>query len=293
MGRSVFLNGEVVPFAEARIPIMDRGFLFADGIYEVGAVLDGGLVDNAAHLARLDRSLAEIAVANPYSALEWRHHQCGLVRRNGLDQGVVYIQVTRGVAERDFAYPPDLPPTVLMFTQARNLLDSPLARNGAAVVTLPDIRWGRRDIKSIGLLAQVMAKRGAAEAGAAEAFMVEDGTITEGASSSVFLVTRDDVIVTRPLSRALLPGITRLAVMGLAEQHGLALQERAFTVDEACAAAEVFFTSASNFVVPVVSIDRRPIGTGRPGPRSAELRELYIAAARADARLMAQVRSRE
>ncbi len=289
MERSVFLNGEVVPLADARISIMDRGFLFADGIYEVGAVLDGGLVDNAAHLARLDRSLAAIGLANPYPDSEWRHRQHELVRRNSLDQGVVYIQVTRGVAERDFAYPTDLPPTVLMFTQAKNLLDSPLARNGAGVVTLPDIRWGRRDIKSIGLLAQVMAKRHAAEAGAAEAFLVEGGTITEGASSSAFIITPGHVIVTRPLSRALLPGITRCAVMALAEQHGLALQERAFTVEEACVAAEVFFTSASNFVVPVVSIDGRRIGSGRPGPRAAELRSLYVAMAREDARRMVQV----
>lgn len=283
MDRTVFLNGNFVPADEARIPVMDRGFLFADGIYEVSAVLEGGLVDNAAHLARLDGSLAAIDIANPYDAAQWTRFQSELVRRNALDEGVVYLQVTRGVAERDFHYAASLAPTAVMFTQAKRVVDSPLAAAGARVVTVPDLRWSRRDIKSIGLLAQVMAKRQAAEAGAAEAFMVEDGIVTEGASSTAFVITAAGAIVTRPLSTAVLAGITRQAVLRLAREHGLALEERSFSVEEAGQAAEVFFTSASHFVVPVIALDGKPIGSGRPGPLSTRLRELYLSLARAEA----------
>ena len=285
MDRIVFLNGAFLPADEARIPVMDRGFLFADGIYEVSAVLESGLVDNAAHLARLDRSLAAIGIGNPYGEAQWTRFQGELVRRNALDEGVVYLQVTRGVAERDFHYAASLAPTTVMFTQARRIADSPLASTGARVVTVPDLRWQRRDIKSTGLLAQVLAKRQAAEAGAAEAFMVEDGTVTEGASSTAFIITAEGSIVTRPLSTAILAGITRQAVLRLAQEHGLALEERAFSVEEACRAAEVFFTSASTIVVPVVELDGTPIGPGRPGPLARRLRELYLALARTDAAL--------
>ncbi len=283
MDRIVFLNGDFLREEDARIPVMDRGFLFADGIYEVTAVLDGALVDAAAHLARLDRSLGEIRIPNPHPPEDWTRFQRELVRRNALDQGVVYIQVTRGVAERDFAHTADLSPTVVIFTQAKRIVDAPLHGRGAAVVTRPDLRWARRDIKSTGLLAQVLAKREAAEAGAAEVFMVEDGFVTEGGSSTAFIIRADGRIVTRPLSNAVLPGVTRVAVMRLAAEDGLVLEERAFTVEEARGAAEVFYTSASNVVVPVVSIDGRAIGTGRPGPRTVKLLRLYIEAARAEA----------
>ncbi len=191
MSRIVYLNGSFVPFEEARIPIMDRGFLFADGIYEVSAVLNGRLVDHEAHLARLDRSLAEIRIANPYSAAEWTRLQEELVRRNGLAEGLVYMQVTRGVAERDFAFPKEAEPTVMMFTQVKSITRSPAAETGVAVVTVPDLRWKRRDIKSVALLAQVLAKQAAAEAGVFEAWMVEDGYVTEGSSSTAFIVTTD------------------------------------------------------------------------------------------------------
>ena len=284
MDRIIYLDGAFVPAADARVSVMDRGFLFADGIYEVSAVLDGRLVDNDAHLARLDRSLEAIGIANPHTAAEWARLQAELVRRNGLAEGVVYIQVTRGAAERDFAYAPDLVPTVVMFTQAKAIVDAPVQGRGARVVTRPDLRWARRDIKSVGLLAQVMAKREAAAAGASEAFMVEDGFITEGGSSTVFIVTSEGAVVTRPLSNTVLPGITRLAVMRLTAEAGLTLQERAIGLEEAYGAEEVFFTSASNFVVPVVSIDGRSIGGGRPGPRTKRLQTLYIDLARAEAR---------
>lgn len=280
--RIVYLNGEFLPFAEARVPIMDRGFLFADGIYEVSAVLDGRLVDNAAHLARLDRSLGEIDIANPHSMDEWVALQTDLIARNGLTEGLVYMQVTRGVYERDFAYPPaGTTPTVMMFTQSKTVANNPLAESGAKVVTVPDLRWKRRDIKSVALLAQVLAKQQAAAAGVAEAWMVEDDAVTEGSSSTAFIVTKAGTLVTRPLSTALLPGITRQAVLRLADEAGLTLEERLFGVGEAKDAVEAFYTSASAFVMPVVAIDGHPVGEGRPGPHTRRLRELYLALARA------------
>ena len=281
MSRTVYLNGSFVPLDEARIPIMDRGFLFADGIYEVSAVLDGRLVDNEAHLARLDRSLGEIGIRNPYATAEWIRLETELVARNDLNEGLVYMQVTRGVAERDFAFPAaDTPPSVVMFTQKKSITGNPLAETGARVVTVEDLRWKRRDIKSVALLAQVLAKQAAAEAGVAEAWMVEDGAVTEGSSSTAFIVTTDRRIVTRPLSTALLPGITRAAVLRLAAEADLTVEERLFSVEEAHAAEEAFYTSASAFVMPVVALDDRPIGSGRPGPLTRRLRELYIGMAR-------------
>jgi D-alanine transaminase len=276
MPRIVFLNGSFLPYEEATIPVMDRGFLFADGIYEVSAVLNGSLVDHEAHLARLDRSLREIRIPNPYGAAEWERLCRELVRRNGLAEGLVYMQVTRGVAERDFAFPHEAAPTVVMFTQQKNISRSPQAETGVAVVTVPDLRWKRRDIKSVSLLPQVLAKQAAVEAGVAEAWMVEDGFVTEGSSSTAFIVTKDPYIVTRPLSNAILPGITRRSVMRLAAEQGLAVDERLFTVEEAHEAAEAFLTSASMLVMPVVAIDGRPVGAGKPGPMSRRLRELYL-----------------
>jgi D-alanine transaminase len=283
MSRIVFVNGEFLPYEEAKIPIMDRGFLFGDGIYEVSAVLNSRLVDNEAHLARLERCLKEIRIPNPFPAAEWRRLEEELVRRNGLVEGVVYMEVTRGVAERDFAFPKDAKPTVIMFTQVKNISRAPAAETGVSVITVPDLRWQRRDIKSVSLLAQVLAKQAAAEAGVAEAWMVEDGHVTEGGSSTAFIITTDGRIVTRPLSTAVLPGITRQAVMRLAAEHGLALDERLFTVEEAHAAAEAFLTSASSFVMPIVAIDGKPVGNGRPGTLTRRLRALYLAMAGAPA----------
>ncbi|TGD99807.1 D-amino-acid transaminase [Methylobacterium nonmethylotrophicum] len=277
MSRIVYVNGRFVPFEEATIPIMDRGFLFADGIYEVSAVLNGRLVDNEAHLARLDRSLSEIGIRNPHTLAEWVRLEEELVSRNDLQEGLVYMEVTRGVAERDFAFPPEgTPPTVVMFTQAKNVSSNPLAERGAKVITVEDLRWKRRDIKSVALLAQVLAKQQAAAAGVAEAWMHEDGFVTEGGSSTAFIITDDGRVVTRPLSTALLPGITRRAVMRLAEENGLTVEERAFTVEEALNAAEAFFTSASAFVMPVIEIDGTRVGGGQPGPLTRRLRGFYL-----------------
>ncbi|MDP4021875.1 D-amino-acid transaminase [Methylobacterium sp. NEAU 140] len=279
--RTVYLNGEFVPLDQARVPVMDRGFLFADGIYEVSAVLDGKLVDNAAHLARLDRSLGEIGIANPHDAAAWERLQADLVARNGLVEGLVYMQVTRGVMERDFGFPPaGTPTTVVMFTQAKKIVANPLAESGARVITVEDLRWKRRDIKSVALLAQVLAKQQAVEAGVAEAWMVEDGAVTEGSSSTAFIVTRDRTLITRPLSTALLPGITRASVLRLAGEADLRVEERLFTVAEALEAQEAFYTSASSFVMPVVEIDGTRLGDGVPGPLSRRLRALYLEVAR-------------
>lgn len=276
MSRIVFVNGSFVPYEEARIPIMDRGFLFADGIYEVSAVLGGKLIDNEAHLARLERSLGEIRIENPYTTAQWIELEEELVRRNGVEEGLVYMQVTRGVAERDFAFPKDVKPTVVMFTQEKNMRKAPAAEAGAAVITVEDLRWKRRDIKSVALLAQVLAKQAAAEAGVAEAWMVEDGKVTEGGSSTSFIITKDGTIVTRQLSTALLPGITRKTVIRLAEEAQLRVEERAFSVEEALDAQEAFLTSATSLVMPVIQIDGKPVGSGKVGPMVKRLRELYL-----------------
>ncbi|CCE03196.1 D-amino-acid transaminase [Bradyrhizobium sp. STM 3809] len=280
-----YVNGAFVPLSEAKVSVLDRGFLFADGIYEVAAVLDGKLVDSASHLARLERSVGEIGLALPESLSRIEELQKELVARNRLDQGMVYLQVTRGADKgRDFPFPKgDVKPTLVMFVTAKNIVDAPSAKTGIGVITVPDIRWARRDIKSVALLAQVLAKQAAAAAGAGEAWMVEDGHVTEGGSSSTFILTQDDVIVVRPNSNAILPGCTRKAVVRLAEERQLKVEERLFTVDEALAAKEAFITSASSFVQPVVTIDGKPVGDGKVGPVATRLREIYVDFARATA----------
>jgi D-alanine transaminase len=283
MSRIVFLNGTFLPIEDAKVSIMDRGFLFADGVYEGYGVLDRRVIDVEGHLGRLERSLAETRIANPYKRAQWFDLMQELVHRNDLREGFLYVQVTRGVAERDFHFPADAAPTVAMFTQPKDITGAPIAETGIAVVSVPDLRWKRRDIKSLSLLAQVLAKQSAREAGAGEAWLVEDGFVTEGGSSSAFIITRGGSIVVRPLSPAILPGITRQSMLRLAGEAGLNVEERRFTLDEAYEAAEAFLTSASNFVLPVVSIDGRPIGNGRPGPLTRRLRELYLEMARAEA----------
>src|ERR1700724_698963 len=268
-----YVNGSFVPLSEAKVSILDRGFLFADGIYEVSAVLDGKLIDNASHLARLERSVGEIALALPETLERIQEIQRELIARNNLVNGMVYLEVTRGAAlERDFAFPKDVKPTLVMFTSVKDNVNAPSAKSGIAVITVPDIRWERRDIKSVALLAQVMAKQAAAEAGAAEAWMIEDGKVTEGGSSSAFILTQDDVLVTRQNSTAILPGCTRKAVVALAEERQLRVEERPFSVSEALAAKEAFATSATLFVQAVVTIDGKAVGNGKPGPMTNRLR---------------------
>jgi D-alanine transaminase len=280
-----YVNGSFVPLSEAKVSILDRGFLFADGIYEVSAVLDGKLVDNASHLARLERSVGEIALKLPETVERITEIQRELIERNKLADGLVYLEVTRGAdTGRDFAFPRgDVRPTLIMFTAVKDIVGAPSAKKGISVITVPDIRWARRDIKSVALLAQVLAKQAAAESGAGEAWMIEDGLVTEGGSSSAFILTQDDVLVTRQNGDEILPGCTRKAVVKLAGERQLRVEERAFSVDEALRAKEAFITSATVFVQAVVSIDGKKVADGKPGPTTNRLREIYVDFARATA----------
>ena len=284
MDQFAYVNGSFVPLADAKVSVFDRGFLFADGIYEVSAVLDGKLIDNDSHLARLERSVGEIELSLPETLPRIIELQKELIARNGLINGVIYMQVTRGaVIPRDFMFPKDARPTFVMFTSEKDIVGAASAKTGIAVKTVADIRWARRDIKSVALLAQVLAKQAAAEAGCQEAWMIEDGNVTEGGSSSAFILTQDDVLVTRQNSSAILPGCTRKAVTKLAEEHQLRVEERAFSVKEALAAKEAFITSASLFVQAVVTIDGQTVANGKPGPMTNRLREIYVEFARATA----------
>jgi len=280
-----YVNGTYVPLSEAKVSVLDRGFLFGDGIYEVAAVLDGKLIDNASHLARLERSVGEISLALPETIARIEEIQHELVRRNSLVNGMVYLEVTRGAdTGRDFAFPKSgVKPTLIMFTSVKDIVGAPSAKTGIGVITVPDIRWVRRDIKSVALLAQVLAKQAAAVAGAGEAWMIEDGKVTEGGSSSAFILTKDNVIVTRQNGSEILPGCTRKAVVKLAEEHQLRVEERAFSVEEALAAKEAFITSATVFVQAVVTIDGKKVADGKPGAMTNRLREIYVDFAKATA----------
>lgn len=281
MSRTVYVNGTYVDEKDACVSIFDRAFLFADGVYEVSAVLGGRLVDNDSHLARLKRSLAELRMTMPCSFEELVDIQRTLITKNDLDEGAVYLQVTRGAADRDFRFPVGATPTLVLFTQARPLIDDPIVEHGMSVVTVPDLRWKRRDIKTVGLLAACLAKQQAIDAGADDAWMVEDGFVTEGSSNNAYIITDDDTIVTRHLGSEILHGITRAAVLELSKREGISVNERPFTVDEAMDAREAFITSASAFVCPVVRINGHEIGDGRPGPLVRRLRKDYIELMRA------------
>jgi D-alanine transaminase len=280
MSRIVYVNGSYVPGEEAKVSVFDRAFLFGDAVYEVTAVLDRRLVDFDAHLARLDRSLKEIALFSPMSHDALRALHAELIQRNGVDEGIVYLQITRGSADRDFAYPENTAPNVVAFTQSRPLIANPHAATGVKVITIPDLRWKRRDIKSTSMLAQAMGKQEAKLEGAYEAWMVESGYVTEGTSSTAFIFDADGVIRTQPLGHHILPGVTRRAVLRLVALEGVNLAERPFSVAEALSAREAFMTAASAFVLPVVEIDGVAIGDGRPGPVARKFRALYIEEAR-------------
>ncbi|HEY9270630.1 D-amino acid aminotransferase [Achromobacter sp.] len=276
---SIFhINGNLVPAEQAVIPALDRGFLFGDGVYEVIAVIDGLLLEFERHAARLARSLAEVGIRNPLPRDALLERCRELVRRNGLREGSVYVQVTRGAdSKRDFAFPAEVEPTVMMYVSEKSLRVNPLAESGVRVASVPDMRWQRRDIKSVSLIAQVLAKQAAQASGAFEALMVDpDGVVTEGASSSALLVDAQGRIVVRPLSREILPGCTRAAVLALAAKRGTTVEECKFTLDECRQATELVLTSALHFVLPVIELDGQPVGTGRPGPVCRELRQLYM-----------------
>ncbi len=279
MSRIVYVNGEYLPEEDAKISIFDRGFLMADGVYEVTSVLDGKLIDFDGHCRRLARSLAELDMAAPVSddALLEIHRE--LVARNAVVEGMVYLQVTRGApGDRDFAFPDPAvtPSTLVMFTQSKpGLAQNPAARAGMKVISIPDIRWGRRDIKTVQLLYPSMGKMMAKAAGCDDAWMVEDGFVTEGTSNNTYIV-KGNRIITRQLSHEILHGITRAAVLRCAAEAQMEVEERPFTIDEAKLADEAFFTSASAFVMPVVEIDGARLGAGAPGPVTTRLREIYL-----------------
>ncbi len=276
MSRTVYVNGDYLPEEEATVSVFDRGFLFADGVYEVTSVLGAKLIDFAGHARRLWRSLGELGLTSPVTEEELLEIHRELVRRNGIDEGLVYLQVTRGAADRDFAFPTDAAPTLVLFTQSKpGLADSPAAHAGIRVISIPDLRWGRRDIKTVQLLYPSMGKMMAKQAGADDAWMVEHGHVTEGTSNNAYIV-QGDTIVTRHLGNEILHGITRAAVLRFAREAQMTVEERSFTIDEAKEADEAFITSASAFVMPVVSIDGAMIGNGAPGPVAKRLREIYL-----------------
>lgn len=272
-----WLNGRFLPENEAHISIFDRGLLFGDGVYEVAAVFGGKLLDADLHLARLERSLAAIEIPSPQSTASWLTLMQSLVDQNQIVEGLVYLQVTRGVAERDFAFPAQVTPSCFAYARKKALTTDPHA-NGIKLHTVADIRWARRDIKSVAMLAQVLAKQAAKAAGAYEAIMHEDGVVTEGGSSNVWIV-QNGTLITRSLSHAILAGITRDVILGLTSREGIPVVERTFTLEEAYAASECFITSATTFVLPVTHIDAHTIGTGAPGALSMRLREAYLARA--------------
>jgi D-alanine transaminase len=276
MPRYAYVNGRYVPHERATVHIEDRGYQFADGIYEVVPVAAGRLVDEAPHLDRLERSLSELRIAMPMTrrALELVSHE--LLRRNGLSSGLLYIQVTRGVAPRNHAFPAHVRPALVMTTKNIDFSRQSKFDDGVGVVTTPDLRWARRDIKTINLLPNCLAKQTAVEAGTYEAFQVDDaGNVTEGTSSNAWIVDQDGMLVTRNLSNDILHGVTRRTVLAIASEEGVEFEERQFTVAEALAANEAFVTSATSFVTPVIRIDGNPVGDGLPGPLTKRLLAWY------------------
>jgi D-alanine transaminase len=273
--RTVYLNGAWLAEADAKVSVFDRGFLFADGIYEVTAVIGGKLIDYHGHAARLQRSLSELDIACPLSAQSLLEVHREIVRKNKLDEGLIYLQITRGAADRDFAYPSSSEPTLVLFTQTKPVLNNPRSEAGISIATVPDWRWERRDIKTVQLLYPSMAKMEAMRRGADDAWLVEDGLVTEGSAATAHIVKSDGTLVTRGLSNALLHGITRASIIDLARGAGMTVEERAFSVEEAKTAAEAFITSATNFATSVVKIDDVTIGDGKPGPVARKLRALY------------------
>jgi D-alanine transaminase len=276
MSRIAYVNGRYLPHAEASVHVEDRGFQFSDGVYEVFAVAQGALIDEELHLVRLARSLAELHIAKPHSDAVLKHLFREVLRRNRVRNGMLYLQITRGAAPRDHAFPKDVRPTVVITAKPARLADPAIAARGVDVVTIPDIRWRRVDIKSVSLLPNVLGKQHAKEAGAYEAWMVtEAGEVTEGTSTNAWIVTKDGALVTRKADTSILNGITRLTVLRLAREHDLAIEERSFTLAEALDAAEAFLTSTTSYVMPVVRIDGKPVGGGTPGAFTRKLLAEY------------------
>lgn len=275
MNRTVFVNGEYLPEDQAKVSIFDRGFLMADAVYEVVSVLDGKLLEFSGHIKRLERSLGELGMAKPkdFDNLLEIHRE--LVARNNVQEGGIYLQITRGVADRDFVYPENAEPTLVMFSQERPIIESAAAKTGMRIISVEDQRWGRRDIKTVQLLYPSMAKMMAKTAGVDDAWLVEDGFVTEGTSNNAYII-KDGKIITRELSHDILHGITRASILRYAAEAQMVVEERNFSIAEAQGADEAFITSASACVTPVVEIDGATLGDGTPGPVAKRLREIYI-----------------
>ena len=274
MSRIVYVNGAFVPEEQAMISVFDRGFIFGDGVYEVVPVINGKLVDKQYFFERLEYSLGELSIAWPCSKSEYMKVMEQLVESNQLSEGIVYSQVTRGAAERDFPFPENMLSSFVAFTSNMEILNNPLVESGVHVVTTPDLRWLRRDIKSVNLLGQVLAKQDSITRGGYEGWMMEDRVVTEGVSSSAYIV-KNAAVITRPLSNSILPGIRRRTLLEIADDVGIKVEERVFTIDEALTADEAFLSNATTMVLGVVNIDGYPIGNGTPGPITMQLRELY------------------
>ena len=283
MSNIVYLNGRYVKEDEAKISVFDRGFIFGDGIYEVVPVLEGVMIDLKPFFERFERSMREISLSLGFTRKEIQNIINTLIEKNTLIEGGVYLQVTRGVAPRNFPFPKGLTPTFFVFCFEKNLIDNPYAQTGVKAVSVQDIRWKRRDIKSTSLLAQCIAKEEATQKGAYEGVMVEDGLVTEGVSSTLYII-KNSKLITRPLSNKVLPGIRRQVLLNLAKEEGLKVEERAFNIDEALSADEMFMSSATTFVLPIVELDSNKIADGKPGKITTKMRKCYIEAALKEAK---------
>ena len=286
MSRVAYVNGSYGPLSDAAVSVEDRGFQFADGVYEVWSVFDGRMADYDGHMNRLARSLTELRIDIPMTREALTVVLRETIRRNRVRDGIVYLQVTRGAARRDHPFPgPGTPPSVVVTSRSVDQSRAEaMARRAVAVITQPDIRWGRCDIKTVGLLPNVLAKQAAREQGAYEAWLVDEmGLVTEGSSTNAWIIDRDGKLRTRDTQANILRGVTRTAILDLLQHEGLELEERPFSVEDARQAREAFFTAAGAFVMPAVSIDGVKIGDGKPGAVTSRLRRLYIERARAEA----------
>ena len=283
MSRVAFVNGQYVPHAKAQVSIDDRGHVFSDGVYEVILVADGRMIDEEGHMVRLERSLRELEMKQPMSSRALIHVMNQTIKRNRVKDGMVYLQINRGVAPRNHVFDNDaLEPSVVCTAKAVNLPADAESVAGVKVITQPDIRWGRVDIKTVSLLPNALAKTAAAKEGAYEAWLVDDdGFVTECSASNAWIVDRDGRVVTRPLGNDILPGITRESVIKLAKECGIDVIERPFTVAEAKSAREAFLTSTTSFVKPVTQIDDVTVGNGHPGTVTRTLLGAYLSFIRA------------
>ena len=275
--RIVFVNDEFINETEAKVSIFDRGFLFADAVYEVTAIIDGKILEWNGHITRLKRSLNELDIKMPIETNKLLDIHYKLIDKNNLTEGLIYLQISRGEDDRSFDYPDsNVKPTIVLFTQVKSLQESNLSKNGMKVISVPDIRWARRDIKTVQLLAPSMCKMMAKKSNKDDAWMVQDGFVTEGTSNNAYIITKDNVLVTRNLSNDILAGVTRRSILEYAKEAQIKVEERPFTIEEAKNASEAFVSSATTFIGPVVEIDNKIIGDGKPGKQSLRLREIYI-----------------